>query len=286
MRVCVTGAAGMTGSVTVNDLLEHGHEVVGTDVVAHPASVPPVWSRPDFQYLRADLTDYGDTVEVLQGCDAVVHLANIPAPGLLPPARTFTVNTAMNANVFLAAAAVGLRRVVWASSETTLGLDFDVPPRYAPLDEDHYPYPTTTYSLSKVVGETSASHIAEWSGIPFVALRLSNVIRPDRYATFPTFWDDPAKRRFNLWSYVDVRDCAQACRLGLSAPVTGASSYLIAASDTVMTTPSAQLMAVTFPDVPLTRELGEFETLQDISRARTVLGFEPRHHWRDHIEAR
>ena len=161
--ICVTGAAGLTGVVTVLDLLEHGIDVLATDIVPRPASLPGV------RYLRADLTDYGDTVEVLTGVDAVVHLANIPAPGLLTPARKFTVNTAMNSNVFLAAAALGLSRVVWASSETTLGLDFTVPPRYAPLDEEHYPYPTTTYALSKVVGETLAEHVAGWSGLPFVA---------------------------------------------------------------------------------------------------------------------
>jgi nucleoside-diphosphate-sugar epimerase len=284
MRVCVTGAAGMTGSITVNHLLEEGYDVVGTDLVAHPATLPSQWSRPDFRYTRADLTDYGDTVDVLTGCDAVVHLANIPAPTLLPPARTFTTNMSMNANVFLAAARLGLRRVVWASSETTLGLDFDVPPRYAPLDEEHYPYPTTTYALSKVVGETTATHIADWSGIPFVALRLSNVIRPDRYPVFPTFWDDPKKRKFNLWGYVDVRDCARACRLALHADVSGAIACIIAAADTVMTTPSADLMASTFPGATITKDLGEFETLLSIDRARALLGYQPLHRWRDHVD--
>lgn len=286
MKVCVTGAAGMTGRVTVNHLLECGHDVVATDAVPHPgAGIPDLWSRPDFTYTRADLTDYGDAIDVLTGCDAVVHLANIPAPSLVTPARTLTANTSMNTNVFLAAANLGLQRVVWASSETTLGLDFTEPPRYVPLDEDHYPYPTTTYSLSKVLSETAAEHIAGWSGVPFVALRFSNVIPPERYAMFPTFWDDPRKRRFNLWSYVDVRDCAQSCEVSLRADVTGATSYVIAAADTVMTTPSAQLMATTFPAVPIRKELGEFETLQSIERARTVLGYEPEHSWRDHVAA-
>ena len=286
MKVCVTGAAGMTGRVTVTYLLDRGHDVVATDTVPHPGSgIPPLWS-PHFTYTRADLTDYGDAIDVLTGCDAVVHLANIPAPTLVTPARTLTANTSMNSNVFLAAAALRLRRVVWASSETTLGLDFTEPPRYVPLDEDHYPYPTTAYSLSKVLSETAATHIAEWSGIPFVALRFSNVIPPERYQDFPTFWDDPAKRRFNLWSYVDVRDCAQSCEVALRADVTGASSYVIAAADTVMTTPSVELMATTFPHVPIRAELGEFETLQSIARARTVLGYEPRYSWRDHVDPR
>lgn len=285
MRVCVTGAAGMTGSVTVNHLLAEGYGVVGTDLGVHPASLPAAWSRPDFSYTRADLTDYGDTIEVLSGVDAVVHLANIPAPSLVTPARTLNVNLAMNNNVFLAAAALGLRRVVWASSETTLGLDFEVPPRYAPLDEDHYPYPTTTYSLSKVLSETGARHVSAWSGIPFVALRLSNVIPPERYATFPQAWRDPTLRKFNLWSYVDVRDCALGCQRALEAEVSGARSYLTAAADSAMPIRSAELMRRYFPDVPLTRTLGAFETLQCIDRARAELGFEPQHSWRHEISA-
>ena len=185
--VCVTGAGGMTGVATVLRLLADGYSVVGADLAPLPASLPPHWSVPTFQYVTCDLTDYGDTVDVLSGVDAVVHLANIPAPGLRPPARTLNVNTAMNANVFLAAAQLGLERVVWSSSETTLGLDFDAVnrPRYLPVDEEHSPYPRTTYALSKVLGETTARHVADWSGIPFVGLRLSNVIRPEAYADFP-----------------------------------------------------------------------------------------------------
>ncbi len=283
--ICVTGASGMTGTVTVHELLNHGYQVVATDIAPHSPALPPPFSRPDFRYTRADLTDYGDTAEILAGVDAVVHLANIPAPTLFPPARTFTVNTAMNSNVFFAAAALGLRRVVWASSETTLGLDFDEPPQYAPLDEDHYPFPTTSYALSKVVGETIAGQVSSWSGIPFVALRLSNVIKPELYARFPTFWDDPSTRKFNLWSYIDVRDAARAARLALGADLAGATSYIIAAADSVMTTPSAELIASTFPTTRVTKELGEFESLQSIDRARHALGFEPQHTWRTDVEA-
>lgn len=149
----------------------------------------------------ADLTDYGQAVDALQGVDAVVHPANIPAPGLFTPAHTLNTNTVMNNNVFLAAAHHNVSRVVWASSETCLGLPFDVPPRYAPVDEAHYPYPTSTYALSKVAGETTARQIAEWSGMPFVALRLSNVHLEEDYRDVPGYWDDPQMRKWNLWGY-------------------------------------------------------------------------------------
>ncbi len=275
-RVCVTGATGQAGRAVVRDLLEHGYEVAATDITG----------TRDNGVLRADLTDYGQALEVLHGADAVVHLANIPAPGLATPAVTFNANVAMNFNVFQAAASLDLSRVVWASSETTLGLPFDVPPRYAPVDEDHYPVPTTTYALSKVASETVAGHIAQWSGIPFVALRFSNIMSPGDYQRFPEAWVEPRARRWNLWGYIDERDAAAACRLALEAPaeaVAGSPSFIIAAADTVMNRPSADLLAEVFPGVRLTRDVGEFGTLLAIDRARQVLGFEPRHSWRDQM---
>src|SRR6202451_251209 len=210
-RICVTGASGLAGRAVVRDLLEHGYDVSPTDIAA---------TRTDMEngMVRADLTDYGPAGEALSGADAVVHLANIPAPGMATPPVTFNSNITMNFNVFQAAASLGLSRVVWASSETTLGLPFDVPPRYAPVDEDHYPVPTTTYALSKVASETIAGHIAQWSGIPFVALRFSNIMAPDDYQEFPEYWPDPTARKWNLWGYVDERDVAASCRLALEAP--------------------------------------------------------------------
>ena len=302
-RICVTGASGQAGRAVVRELREHGYDVVTTDIAA---------TRDDLEggMLRADLTDYGQALEALQGTeatwwpvaaagqqsgqalealrgtDAVVHLANIPAPEIGTPAVTFNANITMNFNVFMAAARLGLSRVVWASSETTLGLPFEVPPRYAPVDEDHYPVPATTYALSKVASETIAGHIAQWSGTPFIALRFSNIMAPADYQNFPSFWADPSERKWNLWGYIDERDVAAACRLALNAPedaVAGSPSFIIAAADTVMNRPSAELLAEVFPDVRLTREIGEFGTLLAIDHARKVLGFEPRHTWRNHI---
>jgi len=170
--------------------------------------------------------------------------------------------------------------------ETTLGLPFDVPPRYAPVDEAHFPHPTTTYALSKVLGEETARHVAEWSGIPFVGLRISNIHRPQDYAAVPGYWADPRSRRWNLWGYVDVRDVAQACRLGVETPTTGSQNVIVAAADTIMDTPSAVLLDQVFPGVGLTRDIGEFETLLAIGAARELLGYAPEHSWRDYVSPR
>jgi len=280
-RICVTGASGQAGRAVVADLREHGYQVHPTDVAVTRAD------REDGMF-QADLTDYGQAVEVLSaaGADAVVHLANIPAPGLSTPAVTFNSNITMNFNVFQAAAALKLDRVVWASSETTLGLPFDTPPRYAPVDEDHYPVPTSTYALSKVASETIAKHIADWSVIPYIALRFSNIMAPEDYQWFAEFQDDPNQRRWNLWGYIDQRDVAQSCRLALEADparVTGSPAFIIAAADTVMNRPSAELLAEVYPSVKLTRDVGEFGTLLAIDRAREVLDFAPAHSWRDHV---
>jgi nucleoside-diphosphate-sugar epimerase len=282
-RVCVTGASGKAGRSVVHDLLDHGYDVVATDVASSNREVGN-------GAMRADLTEYGQALEVLKDVDAVVHLANIPAPGINTPTVTFNTNITMNFNVFHAAASCGLKRVVWASSETTLGLPFTedggLPPRYAPVDEDHYPVPTSTYALSKVASETIAGHIAKWSGIPFVALRFSNIMDVDDYQSFPKMWSDPHARKWNLWGYVDGRDVAAACRLSLTAPSAsfeGSPGLIIAAGDTVMNRPSVEVLREVFPNVPLTRDIGEYETLLAIDRARDAIGYVPQHSWRDHI---
>jgi nucleoside-diphosphate-sugar epimerase len=281
MKICVTGASGRAGRAVVTDLMAHGHHIIATDLVM---PVPDDLDEPVF--LKADLTDFGQAVEVLQDAEAVVHLANIPAPDIHTPAVTFHQNMTMNYNVFTAAAHHGLSRVVWASSETTLGLPFDEPPRYAPIDEDHYPVPNTSYALSKVASETIAGHIAQWSGIPFVALRFSNILGPAEYTSdFPRAQANPAARKWNLWGYIDERDAAAACRLALTADVSGSEAFIIAAADTVMTRPSAELMQEVYPGVRLTRDVPGTTTLLAIDRARRVLGFEPQHSWRDHVTA-
>jgi nucleoside-diphosphate-sugar epimerase len=272
-RVVVTGGSGKAGRAVVRELLEHGHDVLSVDLV-----------RGDVEsdQTQAELTAFGEAVDVLRGADAVVHLAAIPAPTLRPDEVTFRVNTTSTYNVFAAAQILGLRRVVWASSETILGLPFDrEQPAYAPIDEAHPPYPESSYSLSKLVCEEMARQFHRWSGIPYVGLRFSNIMEPHDYERFPSFWHDVRERRWNLWGYVDARDVAQSCRLALADGVAGAEVFIIAAADTVMDRPSRELMAEVYPEVELRRELGEFETLLSVDKAKRLLGYAPAHSWRD-----
>jgi nucleoside-diphosphate-sugar epimerase len=277
VKVVVTGASGKAGRAVVRDLLEHGHDVLAVDLV------PPAEAQAPF--LLADLTDFGQTVECLAEVDAVVHLAAIPAPKLHTDSVTFGTNMLSTYNVFEAARLLGLARVVWASSETTLGLPFErEPPAYAPIDEEHPPRPETGYALSKLLAEELGRHFHRWTGTPHIALRFSNIMEPQDYERFPSFWSDPAVRRWNLWGYVDAHDVAQSCRLALDAEV-GAEHFIVAAADTVMNRPSAELMADVYPSVPYRPTTGEFDTLLSIEKARKLLGYEPQWSWRDHITA-
>jgi nucleoside-diphosphate-sugar epimerase len=272
-RIVVTGGSGKAGRAVVRDLLEHGYEVLNVDIVPPREALSP--------FLKIDLTQYGQAVEALSGADAVVHLAAIPAPGLLSPEATFDINTSSTFNIFSAAALLKLQRVVWASSETTLGLPFDDPvPHYAPIDEDHPLYPQSTYSLSKVVGEEMARHFSRWSGIPFVGLRFSNIMEPEDYARFPSYQSDPLIRKWNLWAYVDARDVAQSCRLGLEADIQGAEAFIIASADSVMERTNADLMAEVFPGVPLREGTGDHESLLSTKKAQRMLGYQPGRWWR------
>jgi nucleoside-diphosphate-sugar epimerase len=273
MRIVVTGGSGKAGRWVVTDLRQRGHEVLNVD-----------WKHDGSEHglcAVADLTDLGQTLELFEGAEAVIHLAAIPAPGIRSEGETFRINTVSTYNVFAAAASVGANKVVWASSETVLGLPFATPPAYAPVDEAADPRPESSYALSKVVGEVMASQFSRTTGIPFVGLRISNIMEPDDYEAFPSFWGDPLIRKWNLWGYVDVRDVTKGVRLALEATTEGSEIAILAAADTVMPRPSAGLLAEVYPDVPLRRNIEGRETLLSIDHARKLFGYEPDHSWKD-----
>jgi nucleoside-diphosphate-sugar epimerase len=281
-RIAVTGGSGKAGRAVIRDLAEHGHEVLNIDRVPSPESSSPEAPIP---FLRADVTDFGQTLEALSGgetlpgIELVVHLAAIPSPAHATPDQVFRTNITSTHAVFAAAARLGLRRVVWASSETTLGLPFERPPDYAPVDESHV-YPETSYALSKVLGEEMARQFNRWSGVPIIGLRFSNIMVREDYQRFPSFWDDPHLRKWNLWAYVDESHVTESVRLALDADIAGADSFIIAAADTVMKTPSRELMAEVFPGVPVADHVDGNDTLLDISKARAGLGYAPEFTWR------
>ncbi|HEY9307304.1 MAG TPA: NAD(P)-dependent oxidoreductase, partial [Microbacterium sp.] len=237
-----------------------------------------------------DLTDYGQVVDAIagvddrhSGVDAIVHLGALPAPGIASDVATFHNNMLSTFNVFQAARRLGITRIVYASSETVLGLPFDVPPPYIPVDEEYPPRPESVYSLVKTLEERMAVELVRWHPeLSITGLRFSNVMVPEDYAAFPSYDADARQRKWNLWGYIDARDGAQAVQRALEVAPPGFETYIIAAADTVMSRPNAELVAEVFPGVP-TRDFGEHDTLLSIDKARRLLGYDPQHSWRDHI---
>ena len=283
-RVVVTGGSGKLGRAVVTHLLDSGYEVVNLD--QRPGSDDRAL------FVQTDLTDYGQVLQCLtsvddryDGVDALVHLAAIPAPGLRPNSVTFANNVPASYNVFAAATAAGIDNVVWASSETVLGLPFlENPPPYFPVDEEYPVRPSTTYSLGKAVEEEMARHFTRWNpNLKLIGLRFSNVMSVEDYAAFPAFEQTPESRSWNSWGYIDARDGAQAVRLSLQRAEAGVEVFIIANADTVMSRSSADLVAEVFPGVEVRKELAEHETLLSIDKARRVLGYDPQHSWRGEV---
>jgi nucleoside-diphosphate-sugar epimerase len=291
-NIIVTGGSGKAGHAAIQELLDHGYNVLNVDIAPSTTPICP--------FLKVDLTDLGQTIDALQilpgvddwgmrkpvgKADGVVHMAAIRAPGIVTEDETFRINMLSCFNVFSAATRLGLKRVVWASSETPFGIPFQrVKPAYLPVDEAHPLLPESTYALTKVLTEEMARQMHRWNPeTSFVGLRIGNIKAPSEYHLFADWQTDPQNRKWNLWSYIDSRDVGLACRLGLEADFTGADHFNVTADDTCQAFPTAELIAAAYADVPVRGTLGEFETLLSNEKARKVLGYVPRHSWRTHV---
>lgn len=284
MKVLVTGGSGKLGRAVLKDLVANGHSVVNLDQSPARDPVCPT--------IRLDLADFGQVAAAILGgvdekrgpFDAVVHLAAIPAPGLFPNARTLANNVPSTYNVFEACRLAGIKNIVFASSETVLGLPFDNPPPYVPIDEEYFPRPETAYSLGKLLDETMAAQFCRWDAdLKIVGLRLSNVMDIEDYKAFPSFNADARLRKWNLWGYIDARDGAQAVRRGIEAEFKGFEAFIIANADTVMSRSNVSLMAEVFPGVPHKSQLSPNGTLLSIEKAKRMLDYNPQYSWRNHV---
>ena len=284
LRIAVTGGSGKLGRGVIAVLAAAGHEVVNLDRAPAPGGPARVAG-----FVEVDLTDYGQVADALSGVDevydrldAVVHLAAIPAPGLLTNVATFHNNMLASYNVFEACRKAGIRRIVHASSETVLGLPFDVPPPYVPVDEE---YPARA-EFDLLVGQ--APRRDDGGAVVPLGSRAQHH-RPAILERDGRRASTRASRRSmrirccasgTSGSYVDVRDAGQAVQKALETRGPGYETFIIANADTVMSRSSASLVAEVFPGVPVTHQLGEHETLLSIDKARRVLGYEPRFGWR------
>ena len=295
MRILFTGGSGKAGRHATAYLRDQGHRVTNLDWVASDV--------PGIATLKTDLTDAGQVFNACQAYagfdelepgtgvpryDAIVHFAAIPAILHRPDNETYRINTLSTYNILDAATKLGIPKVIFASSETTYGVCFadgEQKPNYLPVDEEHPTVPQDSYAMSKVVNEVTARSFQARSGIDIYGLRINNVIEPHEYRqNFPAYMDDPALRRRNIFAYIDARDLGQMVDCCLKTDGLGYQVFNVANDDLSVSLTNAQVIERFYSGVPIKREMGEFETFYCIDKARRLVGFEPRHSWREELE--
>jgi nucleoside-diphosphate-sugar epimerase len=272
----VTGGGGRLGRAVVDLLRREGVDVLPVDRRFADGTRGP--------RLVADLNDLGQVYGALAGAQAVLHLGAVPSPGGWPPETVYGNNTMGQFHVFEAAARLGIRRVVSASSFAAYGMSFPYRrflPDYLPLDEDHPLAPQDPYGLSKAVGEQIAASYTHRGAGDAVSLRITRIVDDE---TLPGLLDEAKQRpesfAHELWSYVHLDDVARACLLALTRPVDGHVAVHVGAADTLSGIPSDELAARLLPGVPL-RDHGPGSRFPLLAtrRASELLGFDATFSW-------
>ncbi|QGG55659.1 NAD-dependent epimerase/dehydratase family protein [Paenibacillus sp. B01] len=275
--IAVTGGSGKLGTEAVRQLLEAGYDVFSID--------SRVSERLPCRQLQVDLADLGQVASALRGADAILHLAAIPAPVGFAHSHIFTNNVVGGFNILEAASLLGIRRVVLGSSTSCYGFAWaerPFSPSYLPVDEEHPQLAQEGYGLSKTLNELTAAMFSRRSGLETVCLRFSLIAAPQEYAHLREAMRRPETFAKILWSYVDLRDAAAACRLALEADEIGAEVLNITGDDALSERDTRDLVKAYFPDVSsFKRQLSEGEPLFDNRRAKRVLGWTPKFGWRE-----
>lgn len=295
MRIVFTGGSGKAGKHVIPELLAHGHKVLNVDLV--PLDVHGV------DNLKADITDSGQCYNALSMMhnlgeldsgigpmpkpDAVVHFAAIPRILLRPDNEAYRINTMGTYNVLEAALKLGIRKIIFASSETTYGVCFasgERKPEYLPIDEEHPVVPEDSYATSKVCNEVTARCFQLRTGADIYGIRINNVVEPHEYAQdFPKYFAEPTLRRRNIFAYIDARDLGQMVHRMLLTDGLGFQVFNAANDDHSVNLTTAEIISRYYEGVPIRKELGEFEGLYSNAKAKAKLGWSERHNWRKYV---
>jgi nucleoside-diphosphate-sugar epimerase len=279
-KVVVTGGSGRLGQFVIRELLAHGYEALSLDRVPPREKLCSSWI--------ADLCHPGDLFEALKNAYGIVHLGAYQAPNLAPDSVTYANNVTSTYNVLRAAADLGIKKVVVASSTAAFGFIYAKKlwaPDYLPLDESHPSKPQDSYGLSKVTGEQIADSIVTINqDMTISSLRFPGVNFDLTYESFRDRWRNPATRASGFWTYVDARDAAMACRLALEAKFRGHQVFIAAAPNNCMIQPTLALIKKYLPKgAKIKKVSGTHWSCVDSAKARRVLGFTPKHVWQDHL---
>ena len=277
MKVLVSGSDGRIGQVTVTELQDHGYIVTPADIVG----------RGRWNTQIVDFTDLGQVIGVMQGHDAVVHLAAIPSPEAHTNELVFSNNVVSTFNVLEAATILGVKKVVLASSISALGYAFRhryFHPLYLPIDESHPLLSQDSYGLSKMVGEALAEGFLRRSpDMSLVSLRFTLVVDDVARQWIKPARDSPPESDATFgafWTYVDVRDAAAACRLALEYAPPGHEAFFINAPTIYRREDIRDLLAEQYPgDYPIAEHIRGAASPVDPAMAERLLGWSARYNW-------
>ena len=293
-KIFVTGGSGKAGKHLIQYLLEKGYSVVNADLV------PLVMNGVD--NINLDITDSGQVFNALSGYanipelklgegiknfKAVVHLAAIPRILVKPDNETFRINTLGTYNVIEAATKLGIKKIIFASSETTYGFCFaqgNPIPKWLPIEEDYETSPTDSYGLSKVLNEKTGKYFKKRTGIDIYALRIGNIIEPDEYHRFEEFCENPSIRLRNLFNYIDARDLAQAIELCIKKDGLGYEVFNVTHNINSVSLTTEEIIKQFFPNVKMRRDMEKYESILSSKKIRDVLGFNPAHDWKKYLK--
>ena len=277
MDVAITGGSGRLGTYVV-DYFTGSHNVTVVDLE------PP--KQQNVRFVEASILDYKALKQVFRSHEAVVHLAAIPNPRTAPPDVTFNTNVQGTWNVLEAAENVGVRRVAIASSDASTGLHYNHEgwgPQYLPVDEAHPQRPVDFYSLSKEVTEVIGRSYANRGELQVVVLRPSRIVYPQHWPELEAWAANP--QNHHLWGYVEPDDVARAFLLALAKDDVRYDVFFICASDSVCLRPTLEMLKERLGELPEIRNPVPYEqnpmaSVFDNTRARKILGFEPKSDWK------
>lgn len=280
MKIAVTGAKGRVGQFVIKELLSKGYDV--------KALTHSNWEQCPVEQVSLDILDYDAVYKALNDCNAVIHLAAIPSPRKDLDSSVFQINTIGTYNIVLASGLLGIKRIAVASSDCALGFTFahNRPPvEYLPVDEEHPARPDNGYGLSKIISERiCTSMVQRFPDMVIGTLRISHVLDKEevlKYDYFKNWTKDPEGGPWNLWSYIDARDCAEAFRLAIEAKFEGHEVFYIAAPNTRMAIPSMHLIKKYFPEAILKKDFNAYESLENSTKAEKILEFKTKFLWNE-----
>jgi nucleoside-diphosphate-sugar epimerase len=292
-RIFFTGASGKAGKHVASYLANKGMRVLNADLQN--------FKQSNIDYLKVDITDAAQVFSSMSAhmnvdelrenaeplkYDAVVHFAAIPRILMASDIETYKVNVMGTYHILESAIKLGIKKIIFASSETVYGLCFShskPDPLSLPVTEDDLVRPMDSYAMSKVVNEETARAFQRRSGIDIYGLRIGNVIEPNEYHIFKDFCKDPAVRIPNAFNYIDARDLGQAVELCINNDGLGFEIFNVSNDQNSVDLSVQQIIKNFYPNVPLKYKLDNEECLYSNKKIKSKLGFSPSFEWQKQL---